>query len=422
MKVLKIISFVFFSAGLMFSQVETMSNFQTPKIKYYEDFLNFAEDNHTRMDVFVQVPFKGIQFVRTAKGLQGGYSVTVSVYDENKKNLIIEKMWNEKIKIASFDEATNKDNFNISHRSFKLKPGTYFIKTVLMDKDSKQEYPAENLFKVEDLSHKPSISDILLIRDRTVVNGKSKIVPNVSRNISGEKHGIDIYFEVYTDSSGRKSVEYVITGKKDKVIYSKTETDRFKAGKNQLNYTIKDSTLTMGTYRLTVSIKDDEGNIVASSTKEFYSHLMGLPFTITDIDKAISQLRYIANPDELDYIEEGKNEKEKTKRFINFWKKKDPSPGNEENEAFEEYYRRVSYANKSFSNYTEGWRSDRGMVFIILGAPNNVERHPFDYDAKPYEVWQYYDLNQNFVFVDETGFGDYRLVTPLYGDFFRYRY
>jgi len=61
------------------------------------------------------------------------------------------------------------------------------------------------------------------------------------------------------------------------------------------------------------------------------------------------------------------------------------------------------------------------MVFIILGTPNNVDRHPFDLESKPYEVWQYYELNRSYVFVDETGFGDYRLVTPLYGDDFRYR-
>jgi hypothetical protein len=70
----------------------------------------------------------------------------------------------------------------------------------------------------------------------------------------------------------------------------------------------------------------------------------------------------------------------------------------------------------------EGWRSDRGMVYITLGPPNNIDRHPFDYDAKPYEIWEYYDMNQQFIFVDETGFGDYRLTTPMYGDMYRYRY
>ncbi|MEJ2505527.1 MAG: GWxTD domain-containing protein, partial [Ignavibacteriaceae bacterium] len=149
---------------------------------------------------------------------------------------------------------------------------------------------------------------------------------------------------------------------------------------------------------------------------------VGLPNNIVDIDKAITELVYIASPEEIGKMEDGKNEKEKTKRFLEFWKTKDPSPGNEQNEVFEEYYRRVDYSNKNFSQYMDGWRSDRGMVYIILGAPNNIDRHPFEYDSKPYEVWQYYELNRSFVFVDETGFGDYRLTTPLYGDLFRYRY
>jgi hypothetical protein len=55
-----------------------------------------------------------------------------------------------------------------------------------------------------------------------------------------------------------------------------------------------------------------------------------------------------------------------------------------------------------------------GMVFILFGSPSNVERHPFDIDAKPYEIWTYYDFNRSIIFVDETGFGDYRLLTPVW--------
>jgi len=60
----------------------------------------------------------------------------------------------------------------------------------------------------------------------------------------------------------------------------------------------------------------------------------------------------------------------------------------------------------------EGWRTDRGMVYIRFGAPENVERHPFETNSRPYEVWRYYNLNYEFVFVDDTGFGDYRLRYP----------
>jgi hypothetical protein len=80
----------------------------------------------------------------------------------------------------------------------------------------------------------------------------------------------------------------------------------------------------------------------------------------------------------------------------------------------EQYYARVEYANKHFSHFQEGWRTDMGMVYITFGPPNNVERHPFDIDSKPYEIWAYYDLNYQFVFVDQTGFGDYRLITPIW--------
>ncbi|MDP3683995.1 MAG: GWxTD domain-containing protein, partial [Ignavibacteria bacterium] len=79
------------------------------------------------------------------------------------------------------------------------------------------------------------------------------------------------------------------------------------------------------------------------------------------------------------------------------------------------------YANAHFTHYTEGWKSDMGMVYIILGAPNSVDRHPFEYDSKPFEVWEYYQINRQFIFVDNTGFGDYRLTTPFYNDLERYR-
>jgi len=149
--------------------------------------------------------------------------------------------------------------------------------------------------------------------------------------------------------------------------------------------------------------------------------LAGLPATVANIDEAIAQLVYIANPSEIEYMENSETEKDKITRFMAFWKTKDPSPGNDENEVFEEYYGRVNYANEQFTHYREGWQSDRGMVFIILGPPNNIERHPFEYDSKPYETWQYYELNKSFTFLDQTGFGDYRLINREYGDIFRYR-
>ncbi|MBN1350405.1 GWxTD domain-containing protein, partial [candidate division KSB1 bacterium] len=111
--------------------------------------------------------------------------------------------------------------------------------------------------------------------------------------------------------------------------------------------------------------------------------------------------------------------KEKSDMFEKFWSERDPTPGTEQNEHMEEYFRRVHYANEVFSGFREGWKSDMGMVYIILGHPNDIERHPFESGSKPYQVWYYYDINRKFVFVDETGFGEYRLLSEYWDDLFR---
>lgn len=47
------------------------------------------------------------------------------------------------------------------------------------------------------------------------------------------------------------------------------------------------------------------------------------------------------------------------------------------------YFRRVTDANRLFTNYKEGWKTDRGMVYIIMGPPSRIQR------LREREVWLY---------------------------------
>ena len=393
---------------------------------YYQDFVNMASDKPglSRVDVYIQVPYKNVQFVKSSQGFTAKYSITASVFDSSKKKLIVEKTWNETINVIDFNMASSKENYSLSKRSFDLAPGVYSVRTLLQDKDSKQQAIGENVFKVRSFDKNISLSDILMISKFDSSQGKNAIIPNISRNIPTSKDRVKFYFEVYSKDSteGNRTFEYSVYNSDKNVIHKEVEDRNIKSGKNKILYSLAEFPFELGVYSLTVSLLDENSKVVETVSKSFYSHWKGLPGVITDIDKAIAQTVYIATPDELDYMEEGETVQEKTKRFLEYWKKKDPSPNNDENEIFDEYFRRISFSNDNFSNYIEGWRSDRGMVYTILGTPNNIDRHPFEYDSKPYEVWEYYDLNRSFVFLDQTGFGDYRLITPLTGDMYRYRY
>lgn len=110
-------------------------------------------------------------------------------------------------------------------------------------------------------------------------------------------------------------------------------------------------------------------------------------------------------------------------RFIEaFWKQRDPTPGSPENEFKTEHYRRINYANHYFGRSTPkpGWKTDRGEIYIILGAPNDIARYEGGTQVYNTEVWFYQGLTKyglppgfNLIFFQQGGTGEYILYSPL---------
>src|SRR5439155_275518 len=59
-----------------------------------------------------------------------------------------------------------------------------------------------------------------------------------------------------------------------------------------------------------------------------------------------------------------------------FWRRRDPSPGTDENEAREAFMQRIVIANQRFgrAGLEPGMFSDMGRVFIRYGEPSEVEK------------------------------------------------
>jgi len=92
-----------------------------------------------------------------------------------------------------------------------------------------------------------------------------------------------------------------------------------------------------------------------------------------------------------------------------FWAKRDPDPETEENEFKEEFFRRISFANKRFLEGIPGWKTDRGRIYIYLGPPDKVESRPYinHPQIKGLIWWGYYRHRLGIEFVDRTGDGRY---------------
>ena len=151
-----------------------------------------------------------------------------------------------------------------------------------------------------------------------------------------------MFFEVYSKYPQNVNIQFEIKDNQEKVVYQNTLDKFLDSGRTQIIDTIKidttkDASIGLGKYILNVTVFNSTKESKVSTDKIFLSRWVGVPFVINDLDKAISELTYIATPSELGYIKDTSDQKEKIKRYLNFWKKKDPTPNTEENEIFNEY-------------------------------------------------------------------------------------
>ena len=389
---------------------------------FYLDALSFRSNDSasSRIDIYTEIPFEVLKFVAADSGFVARYEITVDILNDDG-NEVVEKTWNKEIRLRSFDETQSKREFSTVTGSMALAPGKYELRAELREQESGKAYAQTRKINVQNYFESPfSISDIMLVNQVTNKGGRSTIVPNVSGNMYDLPHGFSVFFELY-NSVGADSVSltYQVLDRKENRLYARTERRRLDGKRTEVIAAVDTAHFSAGTYLLEIDAQPvprsaDAGTFTSEKRRGFTMRWVSVPTTLAEIDLAIRQAKYIATSKEYEAMADAPTLEEKEKLFTEFWKKRNPSPGFSRNQAMEEYYNRVQYSNDHFSHFIDGWRTDMGMVFITLGAPGSVDRHPFEIDSKPYEIWTYYDYNRQVIFVDESGFGDYRLQTPIW--------
>lgn len=104
----------------------------------------------------------------------------------------------------------------------------------------------------------------------------------------------------------------------------------------------------------------------------------------------LSEVRYLISKKEHKIFKNTRPDERK--KFIEeFWKQRDSDPSTEANEFRDEYYQRIEQANHLFREGSDGWLSDRGRIYILLGEPERRDVYPTGYTfyKPPVEIWYY---------------------------------
>ncbi len=166
--------------------------------------------------------------------------------------------------------------------------------------------------------------------------------------------------------------------------------------------------LDAGTYMFTTIVT--QGTL--KSVKEFrYKVIWPLkPRSLSDPKLAVDALKLIATEEEIDQMSVFSSVKSR-KAFQTFWHKRNPDTTHAYNSVMAEYYRRVDESIKRFSiaDEKDGYRTDRGHIYILFGAPSITNRL-LKPNASPTEIWTYEKLKKRFTFRDSKKNGNYILV------------
>jgi len=376
-------------------------------------------DGNEVLDIVFQTKNSELVFVRTGTGFRADFELTIVVYDRKGKQ-ITGDVWNLAKYASDYDETKTEAVF--THRaSFPLSPGKYELTARMRDLTSHRTSVLTRDLEVKNLARGGlRLSGLFLgscvLPESVYVSGVSAgdLNPSAYLRFGESLYGPCVYGEIYFPAGFDSTLRVVLAAEiRSETGALKTKMVReFQPHGRSTPFMVSPdvSKLVLGGY--VVSVRVSSGEWTDGTKKYFEIDESRIDFE-KNFEEILQMLEVITSADETYEMREAKTPQQRKAAWNRFWKARDPDPSTVRNEALVEFFRRVRYANQHFGGTDDGWKSDRGRVYIIYGPPTDVETRPMSGNSPPYEVWYYTDSGRVFVFVDRAGFGRYELIGPI---------
>ncbi|MFN1834464.1 GWxTD domain-containing protein [Balneola sp. MJW-20] len=128
--------------------------------------------------------------------------------------------------------------------------------------------------------------------------------------------------------------------------------------------------LERGNYRFEVTSRLDEDRELFKA-RDFGIKSPNYP-AIRSARELAAPLHYLMDDDDHEKLMSISDNDSLKKEIDRFWLSNVKS-ASKAKQVLELYYQRVEEANKQFSNFKEGWKTDPGMIYILFGPPLQVE-------------------------------------------------
>jgi GWxTD domain-containing protein len=343
---------------------------------------------------------KSLTFEREPTGYTARYRVEIAITPARGTPITVAR--EEVVRVASLQETSRTDESVLFQQSFKLLPGPQHVVVSLRDVSSGVEGRAEGDYEAPAFATGTTSQPILTYqaKGRGVRSDPLQLVLNPRGTIGLGGDTLLVYVEGYA-LPGARAVPFEVRTERDSLVYR--DSLRFRGGRpveSQVLRLAPDS-LVLGEMRVVVGAGDAARQV--SALVSFTP-----AWLVTDYDQMLDYLRYFGPNAYLDSLRKA-GPADRGRLWREFWKTTDPNPKTPQNEQLDEYFARIAAANAQIKGEgIPGWRTDRGEVFIVLGAPDEATEG--NQPGSRIVQWLYQNYRLSLTFVDEAGFGRYRLL------------
>lgn len=392
------------------------------------------DDTTATVEVCYALPQAALTFGKDSAGLSASLDLTLRAL--TKDSVIYVDRWLVESVVSDTAQMNQTRNL-VGLRRFALRSGSYTLRIVGRDtrnaahRDSLDIRLAVKPFPVTALAFSDlEIASVIRTNGQPspFLKNTLEVIPNVGAVFSGDQTCY-YYVEAYNLLVGGDARDFIVrTTVRDAVGKEVYTHDRVRKRQGESLVVADQMSLKAvhsGTYQMQVTAVDSSNKVLAAASKKFFVYNPGLGIDTTlvtgnanvplavlssmdeeDLDEEFRMARYEAQDFETKQFKQLQGADAKRQFISAFWRRRPVG-------FRDTYMQRVDYVNMNFGMANrKGYKTDRGRVYVVYGVPDEVERHPNESDAKPYEIWSYHSIQGGviFVFAQRNPSGDYELL------------
>jgi len=365
---------------------------------------NIAADDTSGSRLIIELGFinDALQFIKDKKkGFSADYKIELTLSDSTGKEAI-KKRWDGSVYTDSYKKTYSKKIFTSVLHQLDFQPGQYNFKVDLTDSETGRSGTQAGEIRLRDFNNGEfRLGGILFLK--RLGFAKNVTILGAPTDLTGDK--IYAYFELYNLPEGDSTtVTFDVKGSDDASLAGGSDVLNGAPGVVRGAVPLADSLMKLPNFEVVISAAYKDKLLEHAQFFRMVPPDPGRDYDIyANLDESIDKMIYLLSKKKVKKLKE-MPEPQRTEAFDAFWAKRDRSPNTPENEFMMEYYRRVAIATEKFKEHEVGWRTDRGMIFVKLGAPQYVDE-PFrdgfidpTGQSRDIQVWHYTDYRRRVIF------------------------